>query len=164
MGLGQITFADLARAARRSRGLGQTAYTMGGSIPPLSSPCYNPTDTFAHFFGAAGADENACLANNEAGAAIVLNPALSTALSPGLPVGYDPTTGTITGNTTGVTESQAAAIGAAIQDQLAIATQPGGAYVPASDPCTSALGFSCTTLALIGVAVFVGFMILKGVR
>ena len=39
MGLGQISFADLARAARRSRGVGQVTAPPGGIAP--GSPCYD---------------------------------------------------------------------------------------------------------------------------
>jgi hypothetical protein len=168
MGLGAISFADLAKAARRSRGMGQVntgAYTMGGAVPPTSNPCYNPADSFAHFFGAAGADENACLAQNQAGAAIILNPALSTALAPGLPAGYDPSTGTIdSSNTTGATVSQSAAIAAALQAELAAAVAPGGVSVSANDPCTSMIGISCLSLALIAGLIVVGLAFIKGAR
>lgn len=161
MGLGQISFADLRRAARRSRrGMGQAnsgAYTMGGSIPPADSPCYNPSDTFAHFFGVAGADENACLAQNEAGAAITLNPSLSAALAPGLPVGYDTTTGTVeASNTTGATQAQTDAVTAALQSELEAAAS--GAYNPAASTSANSNALGILALILVGVGVVIIFI------
>lgn len=165
---GTISFDDLRRAARRSRGMGQVntgAYTMGGTIPPTSNPCYNPSDVFAHFFGVAAADENQCLAQNQAGAAIILNPALSTALAPGLPIGYDASTGTVdASNTTGATDSQTAALAAALQAQLNAATAPGGVSANSTDPCAAVIGISCISLALIAALIVVGFAFLKGGR
>lgn len=167
MGLGAISFDDLHRAARRSRGMGQAnpgVYSMGGSIPPAGSPCYDPNAGFPHFFGVASASENACLAQNPSAAAVVLTPALSTALAPGLPVGYDPATGTIdASNTSGATASQSNSIAAAIQSQLVTATAPGGAYAPSTDPCFNTIGVSCLSLGLMAGAIFLGFALIKGV-
>src|ERR1700675_3245858 len=39
MGLGEISFADLARAARRSRGVGQVSAPPNGIAP--GTPCYD---------------------------------------------------------------------------------------------------------------------------
>lgn len=136
---------------------------MGGSIPPVSSPCYDSNAKFPHFFGVASASENACLALNPSGAAIVLNSDLSAGLAPGLPVGYDPATGTIdASNTSGQTVSQSSAISAAIQSQLNTAVAPGGAFAPSTDPCFNAIGISCLSLALMGGVIFLGFALIKG--
>lgn len=84
-------------------GLGANAVA-GGTIPPTNSPCYNPSDWFPHMLGYAGADENACLdlPQNQPPPPN-LTPVL-TALTPGVPQGYDWNTGQVPiTNTTGAT-------------------------------------------------------------
>lgn len=133
----------------RRVGMGDAGiYAMGGAIPPSTSPCYNPNDWGPHLLNMAGADENACLATNPAAAAIALNANLSNALSPGLPVGYDPSTGLVDpDNTSGATQSQGDSIAAALQAQLNAAVSPGGV----SDPAAAASASASMSLLLLGV-------------
>jgi hypothetical protein len=93
------------RTAKRStrKGCAGLGANWTFSVSP-GDPCYDPSHDngqthYRHWFPGLSAAEGACLAGNNA--IILTNPA---ALTPGLPVGYDPTTGAIDpSNTTGDT-------------------------------------------------------------
>jgi hypothetical protein len=107
---------------------------------------------------ACSAKESACM--NYGTSPIALTPALSQATSPGLPVGYDATTGTVDpSNTTGATVAPPD-YGNAISGQL-----PPAACASESLMCT-ALGVGCvdsscgpgiTTMLMVGAAVLLAF-------
>lgn len=173
----RVSFSTLQHAVRKSRGMGQTTYAnvdvdgyvAGGPIPPIGSPCYDPTAWFPHLLGIAADDENACLAAQPAN--VTLTQQLSTVLAPGLPVGYNPATGTVTSsNTTGTTvASTQAELQAALQSAVGCpagtVTNPNtgqcGAAPTTNDWCSQNLGVGCVTVAVIAgvvvlLAAFVG--------
>lgn len=100
------------RVAPRVRGCGGLGGPWVFSVSPGDS-CYDPSHSpgethYRLWFPGMSAAESSCISGSTPGstgqAAIVLsNPAV---LTPGLPVGFDPTTGAITDNTTGETQSQ----------------------------------------------------------
>ena len=186
MGLGEISFADLARAARRSRrGVGQTTVCASQVPTPIApgSPCYDSShDAGMSHCGPAltswltpgvtancSAAEESCICNGPATAVSVIAPAI---LAPGLPTGYDATTGTITGNPTGTTVPTTSPIAAAFSlfCPAGSTTDANGKCInPAtgtatSDWCSQNLGIPCLWVGIIALVAVVGMAIAKGGR
>lgn len=141
----------------------QTAYYMYANDPCMDPSRNNPT--FGHFSFMNTVSEDSCWAAkgiNTGGDALILGtPGQSQALTPGLPVGYDPATGKIDpSNTTGATQTRS------ITDAIA-ADNP-----PIDDPdsqslACSLLGIGCTdgsgtlntlmVMAMIGLGAYIFF-------
>ena len=138
MGLGQISFADLRRAARRSRGVGQVSAPPGGIA--VGSPCYDPSHD-------AGEIHCASFANVILSA---FNP-FST-----------PMTTTCSSAETACLNGGAAPVGTTVTPAQAAILN--ASATPATDPCSSVIGMSCMTAALIAGAVVLGLAFMKGGR
>jgi hypothetical protein len=162
-----------AKAMRRprlvkSRGCGAISLNPAGLS--VGDPCFDPSysPTYTHcmnpvvsLFDPGGtsqcsAAELACLNGAKpptyAASAITLTPQLSAALAPGLPAGYDPTTGLVdASNTTGETVPPSQSdIQAALTGQL-----PDVPAVAPSAPWSSTW-LVLAVVAIVGVAVFAG--------
>jgi len=138
MGLGAIDISTLARAARRSRGMGQVTAPPGGIAP--GSPCYDPSHDAGEIHCASAA-----------------NVMLSA---------FNPWATNMT-TTCSVPELDCfnggpAPVGSVVSaDQAAILNAPATA---ATDPCTPVIGMSCMTAGVIAAAIVVGLVLLKGIR
>ena len=140
MGLGAISFDDLRRAARRSRGMGQASVAAPSTGIVPGSPCYDPS----HDNGI----------NHCAGVASVLVSAFN-------PLGPQMTT------TCSAAEAACLAGGATpiIPGTLTPAQQSViTSATPTTDVCSQTLGISCSTLMWAGVAALAAFAILKVVK
>lgn len=185
MGLGAISFDDLRRAARRSRGMGQTALCSSQVPTPIApgAACYDSShDAGMSHCGPpltswltpgvtanCSSPEEACICNGPATAVAVALPGI---LAPGLPTGYNPSTGTIAGNPTGTTVPTTSPIASAFSllCPAGSTTDANGNCInpstgtPTSDWCSQNLGISCMWVGILAAVAVVGMMIAKGAR
>jgi hypothetical protein len=147
MGLGEISFADLARAARRSRrGVGQFALSApGGGIAPGSS-CYDTSHDNGMIHCAS--------LWNVIGSAF--NP-LSQSGNPDYPL--------LTTNCSASEAScMAAATGTTVPSTILSSAGTVPAPAAAPDACTTLIGISCNTLLWAGLAALAAFVVLRVVK
>jgi hypothetical protein len=136
MGLGQITFDDLRRSARRSRGVGQTTIAPpAGGIAP-GSPCYDPSHDNGEYHCAS----------------------LTSVLLSALP--FNSPTGGMTTNCSAAEQACFAGGSTPSGGILTAAQQAVLASTTATDACTPVVGISCNNLLLIGLAVLAGVVVL----
>jgi hypothetical protein len=145
MGLGQFSFDDLRRAARRSRGMGQLALSApGGGISPGSS-CYDASHD-------AGMIHCSSLWNVIGSA---FNP-LSQSGNPDYPL-----------LTTNCSAAEAACLTAATGTTIPASVLGTTGSTPAplpTDACTQMIGVSCSNLVWVGLAVLAGVVVLAVVK
>lgn len=172
-GLGAINMRDLARAAARSRGLGQSCLSsISGGIAP-GSQCYDSSHdpgeihcaTFSDILNPANWLKSMTTTCSQAEQDCLCSyPGLSQPTAPGLPVGYNPATGTVApSNTTGATapagttSTLTCPSGQVLTSSgLCVASSiagPGGSGTPTPiDQCTQYVGISCNTIMWVGLA------------
>jgi hypothetical protein len=136
MGLGQITFDHLRRAARRSRGMGQAASGCGTDPCTWTDAWFLPGSTCCTYLACAAA--NGTLGSES-------NLWTYCPQAPSIPQQVAATVGSTAGTLVNSTVNAA---------------------LPPSTPdaCTQNLGMSCMSLGLIAAAVVLGLVFLKGGR
>jgi hypothetical protein len=137
MGLGQITFDHLRRAALRSRGMGQVSAPPSGIA--VGSPCYDPAHDGGEIHCASWAN--------------VIQSAFNPFSTPMTTTCSDAETACLNGGAAPVGSTVTAA-------QAAILN----ASATSTDPCAGFIGMSCMSMALIAGAIVLGLAFLKGGR
>lgn len=137
-GLGAISMSDLAMAARRSRGMGQTAVSAPATGIAPGSPCYDPS----HDNG-----ENHCAS-------------ISQVLWPGNWFGNGMTTTCSVAEQACLQGGASPTVGGLTANQQAVTA----AASSTGDICSQNIGLSCTTVVLIVVAALITVPLITAAR